>query len=182
MRLYTRTGDRGETGLIGGQRVPKDDPRVSAYGDVDELNATLGLAAAACPDDAWLERIKQIQDHLFVLGAELSDRRGASSTPAVAARHITLLEGWIDEATAGAPELKQFVLPGGSELAARFHLARTVCRRAERSVVHLAGMEHVGELDVPYLNRLGDLLFAWARLANVRSGVADVPWNAPNVS
>lgn len=178
MPLYTKGGDKGETGLIGGQRVPKDHPRVATYGDVDELNAVIGLACAACEDVAWCERMRTVQNRLFTLGAELADPGSGQSTPAIAEGDVTTLERWIDAASEAVEPLKNFVLPGGSEPAARLHVARTVCRRAERHIVTLAGQESIAPLTVVYLNRLSDLLFAWARLANTKAGVADVVWRA----
>ncbi len=188
MKLYTRTGDCGETGLIGGGRVGKDDLRVATYGEVDELNAVLGFAVVAgaagqgCEQASWCERLQAIQDRLFVLGAELATPADARTVAAVEDWHISDLESWIDEADGRVSPLKQFVLPGGCEFAARLHLARTVCRRAERGVVAL----HRGGADVTmplkYLNRLSDLLFIWARLANVKAGVSDIVWTAPSRS
>jgi len=179
MRLYTKTGDDGKTGLIGGQRVSKDDVRVAAYGDVDELNAAMGLAIAACTDEPLAQKMRLVQDQLFQLGAELSNPVPRTAPSTINTALAALLESWIDQATSAVTPLKQFVLPGGTELAARLHLARTVCRRAERSLVHLAAQQPVNPSALVYLNRLSDLLFAWARLANHLAGVPDVPWNAP---
>ncbi|HUU84173.1 MAG TPA: cob(I)yrinic acid a,c-diamide adenosyltransferase [Phycisphaerae bacterium] len=176
MKLYTKKGDGGQTQLGDRSTVTKDHPRVAAYGEVDELNACVGLAAAACDDAAWSGRLRRVQDRLFVVGAELADPSRGPQTPTLDDRDITALEGWIDEASGAVAPLKNFVLPGGSELAARLHLARTVCRRAERSVVRLSGDEQADTRAVVFLNRLGDLLFAWARLANHRRGVEDVLW------
>lgn len=181
MKLYTRTGDDGRTGLIGGERVDKHHPRVAAYGDVDETNAAIGVACAAVADDAELIGILQrLQSDLFVIGAELADPSGAGSTPRVTAAQVTLLERWIDDATAQTPPLRQFILPGGSEVAARLHVARTVARRAERSAVELHSRFPVRAEVLTYLNRLNDLLFALARLANVRRNVPDIPWTPPS--
>jgi len=175
MKLYTKRGDDGTTGLIGGSRVRKDDIRVAAYGDVDETSAAIGLAIAASDDDA-ARILRQVQADLFALGAELATQPGRSPQVAMANADIDRLEQWIDQATAETAPLKNFVLPGGSEAASRLHAARTVCRRAERAVVALAGAQTVGPLAVAYLNRLSDLLFALARRANKRAGIADVPW------
>ncbi len=180
MRLYTKTGDKGETGLIGGRRVGKDDVRVHAYGEVDELNAWLGLAAAACEDAGWRERMNRIQDRLFVAGAELADPTGGRSGPRVSEVDVKELEDWIDAACGSVAPLRQFVLPGGAELGARLHVGRAVCRRAERSVVALSREADVSACLLAYLNRLADLLFAWARLANDRAGVPEVVWRAPD--
>jgi cob(I)alamin adenosyltransferase len=178
MRLYTRTGDAGETSLFDGTRVAKDDPRCAAYGEVDELNAVLGWCR--CADTAgWLAGpLQQIQADLFVVGAELATPPGKASgkVPTVTGEHIERLEGWIDAACAAAPPLRHFILPGGSELAARLHIARTVCRRAERLVVSLSRAASVRGEVIIYLNRLSDLLFAWARQANATAGCPDIEW------
>jgi cob(I)alamin adenosyltransferase len=177
MKIYTRTGDDGTTGLLGGRRVSKADLRVEAYGDVDEANAALGLARAVglpAPLDVVLARA---QSTLFQVGAALAtppDRD--SGTAPVAASDVAALESAIDAIVASLAPLQSFILPGGAEGAARLHLARTVCRRAERAVVALASRETVDPLLVRYLNRLSDLLFVQARAANHAAGVADVPW------
>ena len=179
MKIYTRTGDAGETALFDGSRVSKADARVDAYGHVDELNAVLGQARAAGVDpalDAWLE---QLQRDLFALGALLADpasRIAARVTKAtLGADDTARLERWIDEAEAALPPLRRFVLPGGTTAAAALHLARTVCRRAERHIVGL-GPDAVDADLLAYVNRLSDLLFVLARLANARAGVADREW------
>ncbi len=190
MKIYTKTGDRGETGLFGGARVSKASLRVDTYGEIDELNSVLGLArcelgesgsradprASTAEIDALLE---SVQSQLFNLGAELStapDSKVALGIPLVSEQEIGALEAAIDRADAELPALKSFVLPGGSRAAALLHLARTVCRRAERKLVLLAQSESVRDESVRYLNRLSDTLFMLARLANLRAGVADVPW------
>lgn len=180
MKLYTRTGDAGQTGLYGGDRVDKDAVRVEAYGTVDELNASLGLAVAACADASLGRMLTDLQSRLFDLGADLCTPAEAkvSRQVRIGARHIAELEQWIDAVCADLPPLKTFVLPGGTELAARLHLARTIARRAERRVVTLSRSEPVGEHVLAYLNRINDLLFALARQANHVAGVADVPWQA----
>ncbi len=177
MRLYTKTGDSGQTGLIGGDRVSKDHARVEAYGQVDELNAVLGWAVAACVEDEMRSRLTVSQNQLFALGSQLADPTASADTPAVTPGDIAVMETWIDQATDAVAPLKNFILPGGSECACRLHIARTVCRRAERSAVTLARSEHIATESVTYLNRLADLLFAWSRLANAQSDVADVVWN-----
>ena len=179
MKLYTKGGDAGQTSLGTGRRVGKDDARVSAYGDVDELNAAVGAVVAGCDDPTWDGQMRQVQDRLFVLGAELAAPDGKPRTPTLTEQDVARLESWIDAATAEVAPLKAFVLPSGCELAARLHLARTICRRAERAVVRLANTEPVGQSAIPFLNRLSDLLFAWARLANHRSGVEDIVWHSP---
>jgi cob(I)alamin adenosyltransferase len=181
MKIYTKTGDEGETGLFGGGRVPKDHPRVSAYGDVDELNAALGVARAAAPGDRSDPLLEQIQRDLFAIGGYLATPDPAKVAAALAkaelpASRITDFERAMDSAEKELPPLTAFVLPAGTPQAAALHLARTVCRRAERSVVHLAHDAKVPPLFIVYLNRLSDLLFTLARLANHRSGVADATW------
>ena len=179
MRIYTKTGDGGETGLCGGLRVPKDHPRVEACGEVDELNAAIGVARSQRPEatmDAVLERI---QRDLFSLGADLAtEGPGGSSRPRIAAVHVEQLEADIDRCDGRLPPLKQFILPGGSPLATRLHLARAVCRRAERAVVTLSRSEAVSPHAAQYLNRLSDLLFVLARTANAEAGVAEVVWES----
>ena len=178
MKLYTKAGDDGLTGLFGGERVPKDHPRVVAYGQIDELNASLGVVV--CHVESMLvARLRSIQSDLFTIGAELATPKPDERTPRVGDVRIAELERWIDEASDAAPPLRTFVLPGGTIAAAHFHLARTVCRRAERSCVTLSRNETVRPIIIIYLNRLGDLLFAMARAANASAGVADIPWTAP---
>ncbi len=179
MNLYTKTGDDGTTGLYGGQRVSKDDLRVASYGEVDELNAVIGLAMTHVSDDELADILKQLQSDLFSLGGELATPPGGHLSVSIGASHITRLESWLDRACAETPKLRTFILPGGSPLAATLHVARGVSRRAERSVVSLSRESSLSPHVVIYLNRLSDLLFALARLANHRSGVADIPWIAP---
>ena len=176
MKLYTKTGDGGETGLFGGIRVSKDDPRVAAYGDVDETNAAIGVAAATSKDAELIGRLREIQSDMFALGARLATLKSSGPGPGIDGEAVRRLEGWIDEADAEVKPLESFVLPGGTASAAALHLARTVCRRAERSVVALARASNVEPDCIIYLNRLSDLLFALARAANGRAKVADVPW------
>jgi len=182
MKLYTKTGDDGTTGLFGGARVAKHDLRVAAYGEVDETNAAIGLAVCVVPDEQFRGRLRMIQSDLFVLGAELATREGDRPQHVVTPEHAARLEQWIDDAGQEVPPLRQFVLPGGTELAARFHLARTVCRRAERAVTALAASQTVAPPIIIYLNRLSDLLFALARQANHDAGVADILWSPPQPS
>lgn len=177
MKLYTKRGDDGQTDLIGGKRVPKHHLRVDAYGVVDELNAAIGLALACCQLDAVRSSLITVQSRLFDLGAELATSNSAKPSPArITDADAAELEKQIDICSGGLPPLQNFILPGGSELAARLHLARTVCRRAERAVVALAEHEEVSTQATIYLNRLSDLLFVLARLANAEAGVEDVPW------
>ncbi|MFM1824057.1 MAG: hypothetical protein RI967_2323 [Planctomycetota bacterium] len=184
MKLYTRTGDDGTTGLFSGTRVSKDHPRIEAYGTVDEFNAVIGMVMAACRrDDAYESRLlaifTHVQSRLFDIGADLATPEGAKNSSRVLRideGHVDEVEGWIDEIDGANPPLRTFVMPSGSELAARLHLARTVCRRAERLMVSLAQLEPVGTGPLRYMNRLSDLLFAMARRANHAAGVGDVPW------
>ncbi|MEO1498239.1 MAG: cob(I)yrinic acid a,c-diamide adenosyltransferase [Planctomycetota bacterium] len=186
MKIYTRTGDSGETALLGGVRAAKDDQRIEAYGTVDELNATLGMGRAEverCPgmSDEARGKIDAVlaaaQNRLFDLGAELATAPGAAGDFATLAEaHVGYLETVIDEHETSLPKLTQFVLPGGSAAAARLHLARCVCRRAERRVVALGQREPVREIVTRYLNRLSDLLFVLARTANHAAGAGDTPW------
>lgn len=176
MKLYTKGGDGGETDLRGGRRVPKDDIRIAAYGDLDELNAAIGMAVAGLDDDTTIGSLRDVQNRLFDLGAALAADAAKDDDPVVSADDVTKLESWIDAASADVSELKNFILPGGTDAAARLHLARTVCRRAERTLVSLGGMTTIPRRAIEYVNRLSDLLFALARLANARASVADVPW------
>lgn len=176
-RIYTRTGDGGETGLIGGHRVPKDHPRVEAYGAVDELNAHLGTVRAQM-DEAQLDALlSRIQHRLFDLGAELATPGGVTKgSSAIDDTDVADLERAIDMHQTTLTPLREFILPGGALVASTLHVARTVCRRAERRLVALARDEPVrGEL-LRYLNRLSDLLFVLARVANQRADRADVTW------
>ncbi len=201
-KIYTRRGDDGSTGLFGGPRVRKDDLRVAGYGDVDELNSALGVAREellAQPD--LLAFVDALQSELFTLGAELAtpDAKSApKEVPRITAAHVARLEREIDRLTAELPEMRNFILPGGSRAGAALHLCRTICRRAERKVVALAA--EPGELldaapsglrpspakpappvspqALAYLNRLSDLLFVMARAANLRAGGREIPWKA----
>ena len=179
MKIYTRTGDDGTTGLFGGGRVPKASARVEAYGTVDETNASIGVARATRLDPVIDEVLAHIQVDLFTLGAELAcvpGREAKLGMTLLGAADIERLERAIDDADGACPPLKSFVLPGGSPQAAALHVARTVCRRAERAVL-LVDDEPPRREIVVYLNRLSDLLFALARRANVIAAVADVPWH-----
>jgi len=177
MRLYTRNGDTGETSLIDGSRVGKDHVRVSASGDVDELNAWLGFCRSAPAAPAMDTRIRKLQNELLALGSELATPPGTDKTtsiPWLNEEAWQRLETWIDKATEAVVPTHNFILPGGTELACRLHLTRTSCRRAERSVVTLSRSSTVRPEVIAYLNRLGDLLFAWARQANHEAGVLDL--------
>lgn len=181
MKIYTRTGDRGETGLFGGGRVAKDHPRVAAYGDVDELNSAIGVVRATAPVEFCDELLQTVQRDLFSIGGHLATPdpekvRATLAKAELAEGRATEFERAIDEAEGELPPLRAFVLPAGTPKAAALHLARTVCRRAERSVVHLSHQAEVPHLFIVYLNRLSDLLFTLARLANHRAGTGDVIW------
>jgi cob(I)alamin adenosyltransferase len=183
VKIYTRTGDAGGTGLFDGTRVLKSDSRVSAYGDVDELNAWLGLvrteASLEPPDAQIAAMVEQIQRDLFGLGARLADPAkriaGRVTKAAVTDEDISRLEGWIDLLEAELPPLRRFILAGGSRTGAALHVARTVCRRAERTIVML-GVDAVEPALLQYMNRLSDLLFVMARAANRRAGAAEAEW------
>lgn len=184
MKIYTRTGDRGDTTLLGGERVRKTDARVEAFGSVDELNASLGLALAYDADGRIeAERLLAVQDDLFALGARL-----AAADPSAAARKGTIptfeterrvaeLEEWIDALDASLDDLTTFILPGGTVLGAQLHVCRTVCRRAERAITRLAVEQpELDEVILPYMNRLSDLLFTLARSCNALAGRPESPW------
>lgn len=176
MKIYTRTGDDGTTGLFGGARTRKDDPRVEAYGTVDETNAAIGLARAAALPREIDGVLARVQSTLFDVGAALATPADRAAAPLSLDADVLALEQAIDALEARLPPLKTFVLPGGSEGAARLHVARTICRRAERLVVALAERLSVEPGIVRFLNRLSDLLFVQARAANHAAKVADVPW------
>ena len=182
MKVYTRGGDAGETSLFGGRRVPKDAPRVLAYGEVDELNAQIGLALAELSHGDLRRHLLTVQSSLFDLGAELAapgsgaDSARRAPRPSVTQAEVEQLEGWIDELDAELTPLASFILPGGERSAALLHVARVVCRRAERQVVSLAASEPVDAAGVAYLNRLSDYLFTAARTANARAGVEEPKW------
>ncbi|MEO8901611.1 MAG: cob(I)yrinic acid a,c-diamide adenosyltransferase [Polyangiaceae bacterium] len=181
MKIYTRTGDAGETGLFGGVRVEKDDPRVEAYGTVDELNSCVGVARALGVSGQTDAALLQIQHDLFTVGAELACAPGKEDKlrmALVAETDIQRLEGWIDQSEAPLEPLKNFVLPGGSASAAELHRARTVCRRAERRTLTAGRASPIRPDVVIYLNRLSDLLFVLARYENHIASIADIPWRA----
>jgi len=178
-RIYTKSGDEGKTSLGSGHRVPKTDPRIVAYGGVDELNSVIGVVIAAGVPHPLSARLTHVQNDLFDLGADLCVPESTGPVPAeplrVVATQVATLERWIDEATAELTPLKSFVLPGGTLASAHLHQARTVCRRVEIGVLRLAESEPINPQTVIYLNRLSDLLFVWARLCN-DAGKSDVLW------
>jgi cob(I)alamin adenosyltransferase len=178
MKIYTRTGDKGDTSLFGGQRVPKDALRIEAYGTVDELNSILGLVRADNGDGEVDRVLEQIQNELFELGADLATPQSVvkSKVKRIEPRDVQGLERTLDGMEGQLKSLRSFILPGGSPVAARLHYARTVCRRAERAVVRLSRNEDIGETVTVYLNRLSDLLFVLARYVNHRAGVPEVKW------
>lgn len=180
VKIYTKTGDRGETGLLGGPRVRKNALRVEAYGEVDELNAAIGFTCASLSDPALVEVLNDIQRDLFAVGAQLADARKektkAMEKAALPERKVADLERAIDRFEGELKPLKTFILQGGCEAGARLHLARTVCRRAERRIAALAETENVSPVILAYMNRLSDLLFVLARLANQRAGTKETAW------
>ena len=178
-RIYTKTGDEGMTGLGGGQRVSKDSPRVEAYGTVDELNSLIGAALAIGLCGRLASELALIQNELFDLGSDLATpalSQARHPVPAVEDRHIAKLEGLIDELNAVVGPLANFLLPGGAQGAAALHVARTVCRRAERAATALAREEPIGPTVIPYLNRLSDALFVMARYENHEASVSEPLW------
>jgi cob(I)alamin adenosyltransferase len=181
MKIYTRTGDDGTTGLWGGLRVPKDSLRVQAYGTVDECNAVLGVARASGLDPELDTLIAGIQDQLFVVGADLATPGESATIPRIGSDEVLALEEAIDSLETRLAPLRQFILPGGTPAAAQLHFARTVCRRAERWTISLANEEPINEQVPKYLNRLSDFLFTAARAANANAGIADIPWNSPRI-
>jgi cob(I)alamin adenosyltransferase len=183
MKIYTKTGDGGQTGLFGGTRVSKASERVASYGDVDELNSVLGMIAAHEADAGVRAQLQRIQSELFTLGAELAstpEKAVGTGVDLLDEADIARFEREIDALERDLQPLKSFVLPGGDPQAARLHLARTTCRRAERGVVALAALEPMRPEILRYLNRLSDLLFVMARHANFRAKVDDVPWLGRN--
>ncbi len=181
MKIYTRTGDRGDTGLFGGDRVPKTHARIEAFGAVDETNALLGMARAFVAGHPAAERLDgllaALQNDLFVTGGDLATPlESKASPPRLAPAHVARLEEETDRLEADLPPLRHFILPGGAPLSAILHAARTTCRRAERRVVAAAASESLNESVGPYLNRLSDYLFVMARWANHAAGGAEHPW------
>ncbi len=177
MKIYTKTGDRGETGLFGGPRVRKDDARIEAYGTVDELNAALGVVRAAGPTVEVDRELERVQNDLFDVGAELATPDpSAHGIQTVTLEQIERLERYIDSLELTLGPLTAFILPGGGPAAAHLHLARCICRRAERRTVALCGLAKVSDQVVIYLNRLSDLLFVMARVENQAANISDVQW------
>jgi len=177
MKIYTKTGDQGETGLFGGPRVAKDDPRVAAYGTVDELSSTIGVAAAYVSDEPTTSLLQKVQSDLFIIGAELASPNEAKrNTDVISLASITFLEQAIDRMENALAPLANFILPGGCPPAAHLHFGRSVCRRTERHIVTLGRSVELSDQVLPYFNRLSDLLFVAARYQNHLTGTEDVPW------
>ena len=180
MKVYTRRGDSGETDLFGGERVSKEHIRVDTYGEVDELNAVVGAAAAASPHEDIVAFLQIVQSTLFDIGSFLATpeagHRAKAGIPEAEQQDVDLLEREIDRLEEELSPLANFILPGGTASAAALHIARTVCRRAERSAVRLDQAEQLGGLSLRYLNRLSDLLFVMARIENARASVPDIEW------
>ena len=180
MKIYTRTGDKGKTSLIGGKRVSKTHQRLEAYGTIDELNAHIGLLLAQLPaDESERATLLQVQNILFVVGAQLATPPEVTGTLAVSAEMLSTLEEAIDRIDAGLPPLKAFVLPGGTQAASQCHVCRTVCRRAERRVLALASRATIPSELTSYLNRLSDYLFVLSRKINNEQGMQEIFWQNP---
>lgn len=180
-KIYTRTGDDGTTGLGSGERVVKTSPRIEAYGTVDELNSAIGIVLTSGVVDELRPALQRVQNELFHLGSDLcvpEDAKATMPVPRIEDRHVAALEELIDHLNESLTPLANFILPGGSAAAAQLHLARTICRRAERTVVALAAIERVGPQVVTYLNRLSDALFVMARFQNWRTGIIDPLWDS----
>ncbi len=174
MPIYTKFGDKGTTSLIGSGTVPKDHPRVEAYGSVDELNSVLGIVIAFSETKSITDSLKKIQKDLFIIGTELASKKPPTKT--ISPARVGELEQEIDELESDLPPLNHFILPGGSKTASLLHHARTVCRRAERNVVSISQKEKINSSSISYLNRVGDLLFVLARTVNYKKKVDEVLW------
>ncbi len=181
MKIYTKKGDNGTTGLIGGARVPKNHIRIECYGTVDELNSVLGVVSDAAADAATAEWLREVQDRLFTIGSELATAPGKDirmKLPDLHDEDVAWLEARMDEMNEGLPAMKSFILPGGNLAASHAHVARCVCRRAERLAVALTESETIPELIIPYLNRLSDFLFVLARHLAHKANALEIPWRA----
>ncbi len=178
MKIYTKKGDGGETGLYGGKRLPKDDIRIEAYGTVDELNSWLGLLRDGSLSTEDKNRIIDIQEELFTIGSHLAadpDKKNLQ-LPELNSESIGNLESWIDQMDEELEPMRFFVLPGGHAMVSNCHIARTICRKAERRVISLSRSEEVGSSIIPYLNRLSDLLFTYSRFLSSKLGAEEIPW------
>ena len=176
MKAYTGTGDKGQTSLYGGTRVGKENPRVEAYGAVDELNSQIGVARALIKEKKLTTTLKTIQEDLFVLGGDLANELVNPRVPRIGKTHLDRLESVTDELNAGLPSLKRFILPGGGLPGAELHVARAVCRRAERRIVALSREESINPDALPYINRLSSFLFVLARAINKAEGIPEEEW------
>lgn len=182
MKIYTKTGDKGETSLIGGVRVSKDHPRIEAYGTVDELNSHIGYLVLAVKDENDIKLLRAIQDRLFTIGSLLASAPESKMiVPDLKLEDITDLELRMDELNEGLPELKNFILPGGTKDAAMCHIARCVCRRTERLIIQVMEQEAIDEQIIPYINRLSDYLFVLSRKIVVDEGAEEIPWRPRTV-
>lgn len=180
-KVYTKTGDKGETGLGGGQRVPKNSPRINAYGTVDELNSYIGLAISSGLFEDIEKKLKVIQNELFHLGSDLcflEEDKKKFSIPLIQEHHVLELEKIMDQYSKELSPLENFILPGGTAGASHLHVARTICRRAEREVITLGLYEETGAFVIKYLNRLSDTLFVMARYENLKKGYEDIYWDS----
>ena len=180
MKIYTKTGDKGETSLFGGKRIPKDELRIEAYGTVDELNSIIGICRSLDTTQELDRILNELQQDLFKLGADLATPRpeGKAKIARMRQDDVARLEKYIDRIDPTLEALRSFILPGGNKLAAMLHLARAVCRRSERLVVRLARVEDIGDMPTKYLNRLSDLLFVLARWVNALGNIPEVKWNS----
>lgn len=178
MKIYTRTGDKGTTSLLGGQRVSKSEPRIHAYGTIDELNSFIGLVRDHSELESKAQVLIRIQNQLFVIGSHLASQPGKSFDyiPALSNIEAIFLEEEIDKMNESLPEMRNFILPGGHKLVSFIHISRSICRRGERLVIELAQTEQVPELIIVYLNRLSDYLFVLARSVSHQVGAEEVPW------
>ncbi len=176
MKAYSGTGDRGETSLYGGTRVWKENPRVEAYGAVDELNSQIGVARALIKTKKLSQVLKTIQEDLFVLGGDLANELVNAKVPRIGKTHLDSLEHVTDELNSGLPRLRRFILPGGSVTGGQLHVARAICRRAERRIVSLSKVESINPDVLPYINRLSSFLFVLARSVNKRERVPEEEW------
>ncbi len=176
MKAYTGTGDKGETGLYGGTRVGKENPRVEAYGAVDELNSQIGVARALIKDKGLNQILKNLQEDLFTLGGDLASELVTANVPRIGKIHLKRLEQVTDEMDSGLERLRRFILPSGGVAGSQLHVARAVCRRAERRIVALSRAESINPDVIPYINRLSSFLFVAARTVNKTEGVPEVEW------
>ena len=176
LKAYTGTGDKGDTGLYGGTRVGKENPRVEAYGAIDELNSQIGVARVLVKDKKLESALRSVQEDLFIMGGDLANEIVNAKIPRIEKSHLARLESTTDEINEGLPSLRRFILPGGSLPGAELHVARAVCRRAERRIVALSKVESINPVIVPYINRLSSFLFVSARVVNKQEGRPEEEW------